>query len=88
MPAWQKKPADNRLRNEEKKGKVYMKRSSKLKDWSTEYGRSVSRTGFSKHPTLWMTKWILGGIVLVLYMAIRLAVDIVYYYVFLPWRES
>jgi hypothetical protein len=35
-----------------------------------------------------MTKWFLGGIVLVLYMAIRLAVDIVYYYVFRPWRES
>ena len=65
-----------------------MKRSSKHKDWSTEYRRSVSRTAFAGHPALWMTKWILGGIVLVLYMAIRLAVDIVYYYVFLPWRES
>ena len=65
-----------------------MNRSSKHQDWSTEYLRSVSRTEFSNHPMLWMTKWILGGIVLVLYMAIRLAVDIVYYYVFLPWRES
>ena len=65
-----------------------MNRSSKHQDWSTEYLRSVSRTGFSKHPALWMTKWILGGIVLVLYMAIRIAVDIVYYYVFRPWREN
>jgi hypothetical protein len=65
-----------------------MKRSSKLQDWSTEYWRSVSRTRFAGHPVLWMTKWILGGIVLVLYMAIRLAVDILYYYVFRPWQES
>jgi len=65
-----------------------MNRSSKHQDWSTEYLRSVSRTGFSKHPMLWITKWILGGIVLVLYMAIRLAVDILYYYVFRPWREN
>jgi hypothetical protein len=65
-----------------------MKRSSKHQDWSTEYGRSMSRLGFSKQPALWTAKWILGGIALVLYMAIHLAVDILYYYVFRPWRES
>lgn len=65
-----------------------MKRSSKHNDWFTEYGRSVSRVGFARHPALWVTKWILGGIALVLYMAIRLAIDILYYYVFRPWQES
>ena len=64
-----------------------MNSSGKYNVMSMAYERSMSLTRFHRHPSGWIGKWMAGGIVYGLYMAIRFALLIWYHYFFLPWRD-
>jgi len=55
---------------------------------SMAYERSLSRRRFYHHPVGWVGKWMIGGFVFGLYIAIPVALTIWYYYFFLPWRDK
>ena len=65
-----------------------MNHSSKRKGLQRELERALSRASFYNNtPLSWIGRRILGGIVHVLYMALRLVFFFWYNGYFLPWRD-